>query len=217
MILRALVKTDPNRRPICSHCGKVGHVEKRCWKKFPNLNPHLKNKISSALIANANEDEEAAICLIANYENAGAAKNTDDWFIDSGCSHHMTHDKSLFSSYSAPSKSKTVEVGGGNALPIVGSGHIVMNICVEGKAMKCELRNVLHVPALGYQLLSVPTWDKMGLRTTFEGGSCLVSNMKSKILASGTLFSTLYKLDLHQNAVKCPSNALVAQRSSSLA
>ena len=61
------------------------------------------------------------------------------------------------------------------------------------------LKNVLHVPELGYQLLSVPTFDKSGLTTSFHSKRCWISN-GPKLLATATMIGNLYKLDLHSDS-----------------
>ena len=88
------------RRPYCNFCKRPGHVESRCYTEFPYLAPSRQNNSNSkpALIANQSDDEEI-VCLMAKYENSSEPKNSDKWFVDSGCSNHMTFNKSSFLSY----------------------------------------------------------------------------------------------------------------------
>ena len=83
----------------CNFRKRPGHTESRCWAKFPHLDPSRNNPSSSkpALIANQ-PDEDPAVCLMAKYENSSGSRNSDKWFVDSGCSNHMTFNKSMFSS-----------------------------------------------------------------------------------------------------------------------
>ena len=101
---------------------------------------------------------------MAKYKKAGEPRNSGEWFVDSGCSNHMTYNKSLFSSYNSGHVSE-VELGNNNTAKISGKGTVEIPISVRGKKVKCILTNVFHVPDLGYQLLSVPTFDKAGLKT----------------------------------------------------
>ena len=181
-------------RPSCDHCGKAGHISSKCWKKFPHLNPHKKkaSDVKPALLASQDE-EETIVCLMAKYENSSEPKKSGNWFIDSGCSNHMTYDKSLFSSYSL-GHHLSVQLGNNNTAKVVGSGNITLPIQVRGKELKCKLSNVLHVPELGYQLLSVPAFDKSGLRTSFYSRRCCIEKDTS-LLATGTMQGNLYRLD----------------------
>ncbi len=130
---------------------------------------------------------------MAKYENSSEPRSSGKWFIDSGCSNHMTYDKSLFSSYIAGNHS-SVELGNNNTASVCGKGTVELPIVVSGKQIKCRLTNVLHVPELGYQLISVPTLDKSGLKTSFHSRRCWIEK-DSKLIATGTISSNLYKLD----------------------
>lgn len=186
----------PRRRPSCHHCKQPGHFESRCWTKYPHLDPVHRNNSSGkpALIA-SKSDEDTVICLMAKYENSSKPKHTSKWFVDSGRSNHMTFNKSLFSSYSSGYPS-SVELGNSTSARIAGIGTIVILILVRGQKVKCLLKNVLHVPDLGYQLLSIPKFDKRGLTTSFHSRRCWISN-NSKLLATATMKGNLYELDLH--------------------
>eukprot|EP00171_Calliarthron_tuberculosum_P022155 IDg22155t1 len=106
----------------------------------------------------------------------------------------MTYDRSLFSSYSELSPGG-VELGNKATAKVTGKGNITVELKVNGKHQMCILKDVLHVPDLGYQLLSVPTMDKIGLVISFKHGRCLIK-ANSKTIASGTLSNGLYHLDL---------------------
>ncbi len=178
------------RRPYCNHCRRLGHVESKCWTKFPNLDPRNKGTANPALIA-SHSDDDPVVCLMANSLNADVGK----WFIDSGCSNHMTFNKSLFLSYTAGHPS-SVDFGNSNTAKVAGIGTVAIPILVGGKKVKCLLRNVMHVPDLGYQLLSVPTFDKLGLTTSFHSKRCQISS-GTKILATATMNGNLYELDTY--------------------
>lgn len=181
-------RPPPRQRPFCHHCKRHGHVESKCYIKHPHLLPRKK----SALIVN-HSDEDPAVCLMAKYENSDVPSNSGDWFVDSACSVHMTYDKSLFSSYT-PGNHSPVRLGNSNTAAVVGSGCIKIRINVHGRIRECNLRNVLHVPTLGYQLLSVPTLDKSGLETLFKSGRAFISS-QTRLLATATLQGNLYRLD----------------------
>ncbi len=74
-------------------------------------------------------------------------------------------------------------------------GTVQIRILANGKQVKCVLNNVLHVPDLGYKLLSVPTFDKSGLNTSFHSGRCCIAK-GSVLLATATMTKNLYQLDV---------------------
>lgn len=185
-----------NNRPSCDHCGKLGHTVDKCWKKHPELNPHKKKIISSApaFMVNQDEDDPNVICLVGENTRNQNISGEKKWFIDSGCSNHMTFDKSLFETWNVPPVSEVV-LGNGSKATITGCGTIRINIISDGKSVPCLLKNVLLVPELGYQLLSVSNLSKNGLVTSFKAGRCWIEK-DEKVVASGTLRGTLYQLDV---------------------
>ena len=102
---KAYNRSTPNNRSFrsrrfCNYCKWNNHVESKRWAKFPHLNPKNKNSTSHpkpALLANQ-IDEDPVVCLMAKYKNSNEPINSGKWFVDSGCSNHMTYNKTLFSS-----------------------------------------------------------------------------------------------------------------------
>ena len=96
-------RSTPNNRSFrsrrfCNYCKRSNHVESKCWVKFPHVNPENRNSISHpkpALIANQS-DEDPVFCLMAKYKNSDEPINSGKWFVDSGCSNHMTYNKICF-------------------------------------------------------------------------------------------------------------------------
>lgn len=119
---------NQRRRPYCNFCKRLGHIESKCWTKFPHLNPRNKNNsdTKTAFIANQG-DEDPVVCLMAKYTNSSEEINSEKWFVDSGCSNHMTFNKSSFSSYT-PAHPSSVELGNSKTLQVVGKGTICCRI-----------------------------------------------------------------------------------------
>ena len=180
-------------------CKRTGRTEYRCWAKFRYLNPSRNNRPSSnpALIA-TESDEDRVFCLMAKYENSNEPKNSNKWFVDPGCSNHKTFYKSIFFSYTIANTS-SIELGNSGTVKVLGPGTVKIPISVHDKRVKCMLRNVLHVPELSYQQLSVPTLDKSGLRISFHSKRFWISN-GPKLFATATMTGNLYKLDIQSDS-----------------
>ena len=75
----------------------------------------------------------------------------DVWFLDSGCSNHMTENKELFSNLDDSVKSK-IKLGNDSILHVMGKG--VINVLAKtGERM--FIPNVYYVPTLTHNLMSV--------------------------------------------------------------
>ena len=82
---------------------------------------------------------------MAKYENPNEPKH---WFVDSGCSNHMTYNKSLFS-LNISRTHGPVELGNNNPAKVLGTGSIYLDILANGKRVNCRINNVLYVTELG--------------------------------------------------------------------
>ena len=97
-------------------------------------------------------------------------------------------------------------LGNRTTASVTGSGNVTLNIVVNGRRLECKLENVLHVPQLGYQLISVPTLEKSGRTVLLESGKAFVMS-KNVLLATGTLQGNLYTLD---SRIYEPINAFIS-------
>ena len=113
----------------------------------------------------------------------------------------------MFSSYASANNS-FVELGKNKTVKVLRTGTAEIPISAHGKRVKCMLRNVQHVPKLGFQLLTIPTFGKSGLTTSSHSKRCWISN-GLKLLATDTMTGNLYKLDIHSDSetVLLPSAA----------
>jgi hypothetical protein len=67
--------------------------------------------------------------------------------LDSGCTNHMTKERSMFSSYS-PTTNENIIFGDNSKEKVIGLGKVAITL-------DHSISNVLHVDSLSYNLLSV--------------------------------------------------------------
>ncbi|KAJ8767733.1 hypothetical protein K2173_020673 [Erythroxylum novogranatense] len=89
--------------PPWKHCGKTGHPPYKCWrrpdaqcKKCNQLGHETvicKNKNQEVDAQVADQDEEDQIFVATCFSTRCSFES---WLIDSGCTNHMTYDKTLF-------------------------------------------------------------------------------------------------------------------------
>ncbi|XP_022931689.1 uncharacterized protein LOC111437847 [Cucurbita moschata] len=107
-----------NRSAInCFRCGKQGHYQFEC--------PDLKKEA----VNYAEFDKEEELLLMAYTEKSKVEKE-GIWFLDSGCSNHMTGDKTWFVELDESFK-HTVRVGNSSKLTVEGRGSVRFE--VEGQ------------------------------------------------------------------------------------
>ncbi|CAN6711568.1 unnamed protein product [Malus baccata var. baccata] len=94
----------------CHKCNKIGHIARYC-----NSNKAVQQ------VNFANQVEETGNLFYANHSGE-MKKISDEWYIDSGCSNHMTSREDLLVNIDRNVKAK-VQVGTGNLVEVAGKGH----------------------------------------------------------------------------------------------
>jgi len=108
------------------------------------------------------------------------------WFLDSGCSRHMTGDRSNFLSLTAFNEG-SVAFGNGKSGKIIGVGKI-------GKSFSHAIDNVYLVDSLQHNLLSVLQLCGRGNHVGFSSDQCLITNIKSgDVVLRGKQYNNMYK------------------------
>src|SRR4051812_17047992 len=111
------------------------------------------------------------------------------WYLDSGCSRHMTGRRSMFQDLVLKSGGE-VKFGGDQKGKIIGSGTIK-----SGNSP--SISNVLLVEGLTHNLLSISQLSGNGYDIIFNQKSCKVVNQKDgSILFTGKRKNNIYKTDL---------------------
>ncbi|MCO5594373.1 hypothetical protein L7F22_048403 [Adiantum nelumboides] len=123
------------------------------------------------------------------------------WYFDSGASRHITSRKDLFCSLDAAPAGKKVTCANNASYPIKGVGKILITIS-DGSDL-C-LPDVLYVPGIKKNLLSVSSLAKNGLRVIFEDDRCIVRDRENgySLITTGTLENGLFVLDCYEKQIR---------------
>ena len=125
------------------------------------------------------------------------------WIIENGASKHMTRFKESFEKLSEHNSIHKVKLGDDYQYPIKGSGESSYKLDTR-KSMK--MKDVLFVPGLKKNLLSISTLDAKGMRVSFVDGQVLMwprGKTSDDAIVGGEQEGGLYKLKSH------PEQALV--------
>ncbi|XP_077234703.1 uncharacterized protein LOC143876907 [Tasmannia lanceolata] len=127
----------------CYHCQKFGHTMKYCRKKIAEES----KKDSTFMHEKEESKEEDTLFLACNVQEVALEET---WYIDSGCSNHMTGNKGVFVKLEESLQSE-VRTGDDKRLSVRGSGDIL----VQTKKGVKRISNVFYVPGLKHNLFSV--------------------------------------------------------------
>ncbi|GKA61539.1 retrovirus-related pol polyprotein from transposon TNT 1-94, partial [Tanacetum coccineum] len=174
----------------CFRCGDLNHLIGDCPK--PPRNKDQKAFVGGCWSDSENEAEDKTndeTCLMAQSSNEVCLRTClepDEWIKDSGCSKHMTGNKSLFSTYNAYDE-----------------GNVVFGSNIKGKIIgKCTISNdsltisnVEHVDNLAFNLLSVSRICDNKCKVLFtEDGSEIIKDYK--VIGNGIRKNGLYVMKL---------------------
>jgi hypothetical protein len=119
------------------------------------------------------------------------------WLIDSSalwtmCSHHT-----WFSNFTPLSQHTKVILGDNSTIPAVGSSHLNIKMLANGKWIDSILQDVLYMPDLHGNLLSVSHLVWCGTKVLFSGEACQVFDCRKSLILEGGLRNNLYIMNMH--------------------
>jgi hypothetical protein len=151
-------------------CHNFGH--KSIDYRLRNYEPDSKSPVENVKFWKKKESNKCGLVL-------SAQRKMKPWYIDSGCSKHMTGDKGKFLLLSE-SKSGTVTFGNDAPGKIKGKGMVSLS---NGKG---KSQDVLLVDGLKHNLLSVSQMCDKGCEVLFTSKDCKIKSVNSgQVVAKG--------------------------------
>ena len=201
----------------CHFCNKPGHFKKDCEElaklrgQAKPVQVKKKKKMGAFKVTFTQDDDSTdseSTGLVVQHALSSKYNATNRWILDSGATCHMCNQEILFSDFQRLQKPLNVVLGDGRSLQATGLGSVVLKMKLpNGMSKPCTLHNVLLVPSLAYNLLSVTSASKKGKIVTFSKMKCEIRDNKSSLLAVGRREGSLYYLDdddtVHQ---ACPTS-----------
>src|SRR3984885_14576424 len=194
----------------CYFCKKPNHVKKDCRKyiQWKSKNPGHTAKTLKEKVADDESTEQSVFsCFKIREKNI---KNV--WHIDSGATAHMSSNKNLFKNFDSKYKGEVL-LANGYKIQTAGSGNIFLHfIKDDGEIHVAKLCDVLYVPQLKGNLLSVKKLTNKGFLVLFEGNKCSIIKSKETIAVAEDK-NGLFELRIKEqtNEAKETNMAQVAQ------
>ncbi|CAI7846039.1 unnamed protein product [Closterium sp. NIES-53] len=178
----------------CHYCCKPGHFWRECWKRPSDWTPSKAwNQEGNAHTASGEADDtRESIVLLAG---DGTNTPSDAWFLDTGATQYMMHLASFLTNIGAPGDITRVVFGNDKSLPVVGVGST--RLIADGRPV--DITNVIHVPRLKVNLLSVTQLAKKGVKVTIDDAKMNLF-WKGEQFAQGVLNRELDQLETHPRA-----------------
>ncbi|CAL2271591.1 unnamed protein product [Prunus armeniaca] len=137
-------------KPKCYNCDKLGHIAKDCYSKKTTQQVNYATQVEAA----------PTMFNASNAIGAGITRDEEVWYLDSGCSNHMTGKEDLL-----------VDIDRN----VIGKGTLV----VETKVGKRYIKEIMLVPGLKENLLSVGQMIEHGYYLVFGNHKVEIYNDSS--------------------------------------
>ena len=124
----------------------------------------------------------------------------DGWWIDSGASQHIIHEKGGMESYTTFRKPLQVRIADNTILYAYGKGN--RSLTVFNEKVNITLKDVLYVPKLRNKLLSLPSMTEKSVEVQINGQSCKII-INDEVYSIGHKHGKLYKLNLEPQHSCC--------------
>ena len=147
----------------CFKCHKKGHFQYEC--------PDSEGRANFAELEH--EDE----LLLMAYVEEKKATREEIWFLDSGCSNHMSGNKEWFTDLNEDFK-QTVKLGNDSRIAVTGIGSV--RLCVNDIVQ--VITNVYYIPELKNNLLSIGQLQEKGLTVLIQNDTCKVFHPSRKLI-----------------------------------
>ena len=190
---KALSVSRSKKVPKCFHCGKPGHIKKNCCLLATDNGKTKRSKGSqpgtnTASVGRHSEGESDALVV----EQVLQAGTIGSWIVDSGATCHTCCNEKLFSELHLSVKQTDVTLGDGHTLEATGQGTVslMMNLS-DGSSRKCRLLDVLFVPSLTYNLLSVSKAAESGKEAKFDKNGYKILSAGSRVIAEAQRHGSL--------------------------
>ena len=150
------------RNVECYYCHKYGHYASDCRKKQSDQSGQA--NVADVNMGSGNHDAAFIMC------NVGEEGSPEVWYLDSGCSNHMSGNETLFSFIDKSFKSE-IKMGNNGTLPVVGKGSILVR---TKKGEKKEIRNVYFAPGMKHNLMRIGQLIQNGYKVLMGNGRCVI-------------------------------------------
>lgn len=120
--------------------------------------------------------------------------NNDDWYIDSGVTAHMTPQRNLLKNSKTPANCEVI-VADNSRLKVDCAGDINLQLAKGSDCANVTVNDVLCIPDLCTNLLSVSQMIKRGKSVVFNRDGCTIYNAENDVVATASMVDNMFKLD----------------------
>ncbi|OMO89770.1 Integrase, catalytic core [Corchorus capsularis] len=181
--------TNPTfkKQNTCFVCGKPGHYAAQCRNRKMGNDRPARPRVN---LVEADEPDDIIAAVISQ---ANIMANLKEWIVDSGATRHICANRDAFTSYTTVGEGEeTIYLGDSRAAQVQGKGKVLLKL-TSGKTL--ALQDVLHVPNIRANLISVSLLGKVGVKVSFESDK-IVMTKNNVLVGKGYCNQGLFVLNI---------------------
>ncbi|GKV29240.1 hypothetical protein SLEP1_g38182 [Rubroshorea leprosula] len=144
----------------------------------------LKQVQQANFIEDQNEEDYMFVAMHSCF-----VTSEDSWYVDSGCTNHMVKDVKLFTKLDRSIRTR-VRLGNGYVVQAEGKG----NVSIQTKEGIKTITDVLYIPSLSQNLLSVTQLMKHGYSVHFKQDVCQIFDLHGSEVANVKMVDNSFPL-----------------------
>ena len=160
-----------NRSTVeCYKCHKLGHFQYECpkWEEEANYAEESEDMLLMAYVEEEEDEVTTDLTLMTQSEAQEPTKKTT-WFLDSGCSNHMSGNRELFSTMDEKFR-HSVKLGNDKKMKVVGKGSVKILL----RNTTYTISDVFHIPELKNNLMSLGQLQEKNISIVIQKGICKI-------------------------------------------
>jgi len=179
----------------CYNCQKYGHFADECRSKNESQD-------DEARVAKQDESENPVMLMVTTKEDQRCG---EEWYLDSGCSTHMTGRRDWFSSFDQSHRNK-VKFANDSTLNAEGVGVV----CIRSKnGDQAFINDVLYIPGIKCNLLSVGQLIEKDYKIVIEDRMMKLMDSNRKLILKAPMSrNRTFKIELNVMNHMCLATAV---------
>ncbi|WJX11887.1 hypothetical protein P8452_02442 [Trifolium repens] len=180
----------------CFCCKKWGHFASECRNKG-------KNKEEEANHARENDSDSDGVLLMVTTNNADDQSKL--WYLDTGCSNHMTGHRDWLLEFDEKFKS-TVKFADNRIVPVDGKGKVMVH---RQNGNHTFVTDVMYVPTMKHNLLSLGQLVEKGFELSTKDQFIEVHDPNNRLVLKAPLSKNrTFKVNLQALEIQCFSSLI---------
>lgn len=176
-------KNNRSKKDIeCYGCHEKGHYASKCPRRKNNSENKSSSSSNCAFVLSTETSNNTKPTVkegnkspsVEQTQRLLQADKNDVWITDSGASAHITFRREWLVNFRSVSGEK-ISLGDDGECDVIGTGTAPIEKLVNGKWQNSVIENVLFVPQVTKNLLSVGVCTNRSFRVSFENGSVEMS------------------------------------------